>query len=165
MHKIFVMYRLKKGVDMDQYKQWSKEIDQRITPGQPGMIRFEVYEIKGSEKDEPFVEVVEDIEVEDFEAWMETCRQPGMAYVIETLASSSTSRRSRSSTASVSFPICRTVRGHRLRHSARAVSHYCGFIKGARSGFPWGSLSPSTYKGVDKCQAIPQRIMRASLSG
>ena len=58
-----------------------------------------------------------------------------------------------------------TVRGNCLRHSARAVSHYCGFIKGARSGFPWGSLSPSTYEGVDKCQAIPQRIMRASLSG
>lgn len=85
MHKIFVMYRLKKGVDMEQYKQWSKEIDQRITPGQPGLIRFEVYEIKGSEKDEPFVEVVEDIEVEDFDAWMETCRQPGMAYVQETI--------------------------------------------------------------------------------
>lgn len=85
MQKIFVMYRLKSGVNMDQYKQWSKEIDQRITPGQPGLIRFEVYEIKGAEREQPFVEVVEDIEVEDFEAWMETCRQPGMAYVQETV--------------------------------------------------------------------------------
>jgi hypothetical protein len=85
MHKIFVMYRLKNGVSMDQYKHWSKEIDQRITPGQPGLIRFEVYEIKGAEKGEPFVQVVEDIEVEDFDAWMETCRQQGMAYVIETV--------------------------------------------------------------------------------
>ena len=85
MHKIFVMYRLRKGVNMEQYKQWSKEIDQRITPGQPGLIRFEVYEIKGSDKGEPFVEVVEDIEVEDFDAWMETCLQPGMAYVQETI--------------------------------------------------------------------------------
>lgn len=87
MQKIFVMYRLKKGVTIDQYKQWSKEIDQRITPGQPGMIRFEVYEIKGADKGEPFVEVVEDIEVEDFDAWMETCRQAGMAYVQETIES------------------------------------------------------------------------------
>ena len=85
MHKISVMYRLKQGVNIEQYKQWSKEIDQRITPGQPGMIRFEVYEIKGSDNGEPFVEVVEDIEVEDFDAWMETCRQPGMAYVQETI--------------------------------------------------------------------------------
>jgi len=86
MHKIFVMYRLKKGVTMDQYKQWSKEIDQRITPGQPGMIRFEVYEIKGADKGEPFVEVVEDIEVEDYDAWMKTCTERGMAYVQETVA-------------------------------------------------------------------------------
>ena len=85
MHKIFVMYRLKQGVNIEQYKQWSREIDQRITPGQPGMIRFEVYEVKGSDNGEPFVEVVEDIEVEDFDAWMETCRQPGMAYVQETI--------------------------------------------------------------------------------
>lgn len=86
MHKIFVLYRLKKGVDMEQYKRWSKEIDQRITPAQPGMIRFEVYEVMGSDKGEPFVQVVEDIEVQDFDAWMETCRQPGRAYVQETIA-------------------------------------------------------------------------------
>jgi hypothetical protein len=85
MHKIYVMYKLKNGVTMDQYKQWSKEIDQRITPGQPGMIRFEVYEIKGADKGVPFVQVVEDIEVEDYDAWMETCRQSGMAYVQETV--------------------------------------------------------------------------------
>lgn len=85
MHKIFVMYRLKKGVSIDQYKQWSKDIDQRITPGQQGCIRFEVYEIKGADNGEPFVEVVEDIEVEDFDAWMQTCRQSGMAYVQETI--------------------------------------------------------------------------------
>jgi hypothetical protein len=85
MHKIYVMYKLKKGVTMDQYKQWSKEIDQRITPGQPGMIRFEVYEIKGADKGEPFVQVVEDIEVEDYDAWMQTCRESGMAYVQETV--------------------------------------------------------------------------------
>lgn len=86
MHKMFVMYKLKKGITIDQYKQWSREIDQRITPGQPGMIRFEVYEIKGAEKGEPFVQVVEDIEVEDFDAWLETCKKPGMAYVQETIA-------------------------------------------------------------------------------
>ena len=61
MHKIFVMYRLKGGVTMEQYKTWSREIDQRITPGQPGMIRFEVYAIEGAEKGDPFVQVVEDI--------------------------------------------------------------------------------------------------------
>lgn len=86
MHKIYVMYKLKRGVTMEQYKAWSKEIDQRITPGQPGMIRFEVYAIEGAESGEPFVQVVEDIEVTDFRAWMETCKKPGMAYVQETFS-------------------------------------------------------------------------------
>lgn len=86
MHKVLVMYKLKKGVTIGQYKQWSREIDQRITPGQPGMIRFEVYEILGAEKGDPFVQIVEDIEVEDFHAWIETCKQPGMTYVQETIS-------------------------------------------------------------------------------
>jgi hypothetical protein len=86
MHKIFVMYKLKSGVTLDQYKAWSREIDQRITPGQPGMIRFEVYAIEGAEKGEPSVHVVEDIEVADFNEWIETCKKPGMAYVQETIA-------------------------------------------------------------------------------
>jgi hypothetical protein len=85
MHKIFVMYRLKDGVSMEQYKAWSREIDQRITPGQPGMIRFEVYAIEGAEKGEPFVQVVEDIEVTDFHEWIATCKKAGMAYVQETI--------------------------------------------------------------------------------
>src|SRR5215216_130498 len=86
MQKIFVMYRLKQGVTMDLYKAWSREIDQRITPGQPGMIRFEVYAIEGAEKGEPFVQVVEDIEVEDAREWFATANKSGMAYVQETIA-------------------------------------------------------------------------------
>ncbi|MBB5755112.1 hypothetical protein [Prosthecomicrobium pneumaticum] len=86
MHKIFVMYKLKPGVTLERYKAWSTEIDQRITPGQPGMIRFEVYAIEGAEKGEPSVHVVEDIEVEDFHAWSKTAQGPGMAYVQETIA-------------------------------------------------------------------------------
>ena len=86
MQKIFVMYRLKDGVTMDHYRAWSRTIDQRITPGQPGMIRFEVYAIEGAEKGEPFVHVVEDIEVVDAREWFATCAKPGMAYVQETIA-------------------------------------------------------------------------------
>lgn len=86
MQKIFVMYRLKQGVTMDRYKAWSREIDQRITPGQPGMIRFEVYAIEGAEKGEPFVQVVEDIEVTDAREWFATANKPGMAYVQKTIA-------------------------------------------------------------------------------
>ena len=86
MQKIFVMYRLKDGVSMETYKAWSREIDQRITPGQPGMIRFEVYAIEGAEKGDPFVQVVEDIEVIDAREWFATAGKPGMAYIQETIA-------------------------------------------------------------------------------
>ena len=84
MQKVFVSYRLRAGVSIEQYKAWSREIDQRITPGQKGIIRFEVYAIEGADKGEPFCQIVEDIEVESFEAFTETVRGSGMAYVMET---------------------------------------------------------------------------------
>lgn len=85
MQKVFVSYKLKPGVDISQYESWSKEIDQRITPGQSGIIRFEVYKIEGADKGEPFCQVVEDIEVESFEKFNETVNGPGMKYVLETI--------------------------------------------------------------------------------
>jgi hypothetical protein len=71
VQKVFVSYRLRAGVGIEQYKAWSREIDQRITPGQKGIIRFEVYAIEGADKGEPFCQIVEDIEVESFEAFTE----------------------------------------------------------------------------------------------
>jgi hypothetical protein len=84
VQKVFVSYRLRAGVSIEQYKAWSREIDQRITPGQKGIIRFEVYAIEGADKGEPFCQILEDIEVESFEAFTETVRGSGMAYVMET---------------------------------------------------------------------------------
>lgn len=85
MQKVFVSYKLKPGVSMEQYLAWSSAIDQRITPGQKGVIRFEVYRIEGAENGEPFCQIVEDIEVESYEAFAATVAGPGMAYVIETI--------------------------------------------------------------------------------
>ncbi len=85
MQKVFVSYKLKKGVSLDQYKAWSREVDQRITPGQAGVIRFEVYAIEGAENGEPFCEIVEDIEVESYESFTKTVAGPGMSYILETI--------------------------------------------------------------------------------
>ena len=85
MQKVFVMYKLLPGVTLDQYMSWSKEIDQRITPGQEGIIRFEVYAIEhidGAGGGQ--YEVVEDIEVESWDAFQRCVASPGMAYVQET---------------------------------------------------------------------------------
>lgn len=82
MHKVFVMYRLRPGVTMDEYVRWSSEVDQRITPSQRGCIRFEVYAIDGSEDgSEPAYQIVEDIEVESWEVWQQTLQGEGMAVV------------------------------------------------------------------------------------
>lgn len=85
MQKVFVSYKLKPGITPDQYAAWSREVDQRITPGQKGVIRFEVYRIEGADKGEPFCQIVEDIEVESFEAFTETVKGEGMAYIMETI--------------------------------------------------------------------------------
>ena len=40
MIKVFVMYKLKPGVSLEDYWKWSIEVDQKITPFQPGVYRF-----------------------------------------------------------------------------------------------------------------------------
>lgn len=66
--KVFTMHKLKKGVTMEDYKKWSREVDQKITLAQPGIRKFEVYEISGSEEGTPPFDIVEVIEAESWEA-------------------------------------------------------------------------------------------------
>jgi hypothetical protein len=85
MQKVLVMYKLRPDVTLDQYISWSKQIDQRITPGQAGITRFEVYAVEHVEgPDNAQYEVVEDIEVESWDAFQQCVDGPGMAYVQET---------------------------------------------------------------------------------
>lgn len=82
MQRVFVMYKLKPGVSMDDYKKWSKEVDQKITPYQPGVKSFKVFEIKGAEKGTSPYRIVEDIEVESWEAWQKVVSGEGMKKVV-----------------------------------------------------------------------------------
>ena len=82
MQKIFLMYNLKKGVSMEDYKKWSREVDQQITPKQEGVNKFEVYEIKGAEKGTPPCQIAEDIDVESWEKWQEVLKSKGMERVV-----------------------------------------------------------------------------------
>lgn len=85
MQKVLVMYKLRPGVTLDQYTSWSKQIDQRITPGQDGIIRFEVYAVQRVNGPEGAqYQVVEDIDVESWDAFERCVAGPGMAYVQET---------------------------------------------------------------------------------
>lgn len=84
MQKIFVTYNLKPGVTLEQYTKWSHEVDQRITPGEKGVIRFEVYVIEGVISGKQTYQIIEDIEVEDYQTWEKSMNGPGMDYVRET---------------------------------------------------------------------------------
>ena len=61
-----MMYRLKSGVKIDDYKKWSLEVDQKITPYQPGVKSFQVYEINRVENGAAY-QILEDIDVEKAE--------------------------------------------------------------------------------------------------
>lgn len=84
MQKVFVMYKLKPEVSIEDYRKWSVSLDQKVTPFQPGVYRFEVYAIKGAEKGESPYQIVEDIEVESFKQWQKIVNSKAMKEVIET---------------------------------------------------------------------------------
>lgn len=84
MQKVFVMYKLKPEVSIEDYRKWSVSLDQKVTPFQPGVYRFEVYTIEGAEKGESPYQIVEDIEVESFEQWQKIVNSKAMKEVIET---------------------------------------------------------------------------------
>ena len=83
MQKVFVMYKLKPGVDVQKYIEWSKTVDQTTTPFQPGVYRFDVYRMKGAEKGESPYDIVEDVDVDSWEAWQQAVNGPGMAKVVK----------------------------------------------------------------------------------
>jgi hypothetical protein len=84
MQKVFVMYKLKPGVSIEAYRKWSVALDQKVTPFQPGVHRFEVYEIEGAEKGKPEYQIVEDIDVESWEAWQKVVASEAMREVVKT---------------------------------------------------------------------------------
>jgi len=86
MEKVFVMYRLQPGVSFDEYCDWSRNADQRITPRQPACIRFEVYAIESASDGEARYQIVEEIEVESWEAWEETLANNEMRSLAASLA-------------------------------------------------------------------------------
>jgi len=78
MQRVFVMYKLKDGVSVESYKKWSREVDQKITPKQPGIHRFDVYEIKGGQNGEAPYHIVEVIDVENWEVWQKVLKSEAM---------------------------------------------------------------------------------------
>jgi uncharacterized protein (TIGR02118 family) len=81
LQKVFSMYKLRPDVKIEDYRKWSREVDQVITASQPGVHHFEVYEIKGAGKGAPPYQIVEDIDVDSFEAWQKVLSNEAMKKV------------------------------------------------------------------------------------
>jgi quinol monooxygenase YgiN len=82
--KVFITYKLNDDVTREQYRQWSREIDQPMASRQPGVISYEIYEVTGSgTEDRPSFDIVEAIEAESREAWEAVNNQPEMKDAVE----------------------------------------------------------------------------------
>lgn len=84
MEKVFVLYKLKPGVSIEQYRNWSVNLDQKVTPFQPGVHRFEVYEIKGAEIGESPYRIIEDVDVDSWDEWQKVMASDAMKEILET---------------------------------------------------------------------------------
>ncbi len=65
--KVFTMHKLKNGVSIEDYKKWSREVDQPKSISQTEVLNFEVYEILGSvdsDDKRPEYDIIEVVEVE-----------------------------------------------------------------------------------------------------
>jgi hypothetical protein len=78
MQRVFIMYRLKAGARMQDFWKFSKETDQPLVKRQEGVHSFEVFEITGSDKGKPDVDIVESILVDSYEKWVEVTNRPEM---------------------------------------------------------------------------------------
>ncbi|ALG10629.1 hypothetical protein [Kibdelosporangium phytohabitans] len=83
MQKVYCLYKLKPGVTAEQYIEWSKGVDQAITRQQPCVHQFRVYRFEGRRGGEAPWDVIEDIDVDSWEAWEKCLTTPEMADVVK----------------------------------------------------------------------------------
>jgi len=69
MERVFVIYNLKPGVSIDEYRKFSIDIDQKITPNQAGIDKQEIYSIKRADTEYPKFQIVEIFDVDSWEAY------------------------------------------------------------------------------------------------
>jgi len=91
--KLVAMYNLKKNAKLAEFKRWSKEVDQKITPGLPGYQRFDIFEVAGvldgskppyryTDSNIPY-KIIEFMEIESQEALERSQTSPVMSKVMK----------------------------------------------------------------------------------
>jgi hypothetical protein len=81
--KVFISYRINRDRTRDEYRSWSRDVDQPMASRQPGVISYEIYEIQGSGTGESWTDVIEVIEAESWEAWQKVNDYPEMKEAVE----------------------------------------------------------------------------------
>ena len=67
----------------EQYREWSRAIDQPMASRQPGVLKYEIYEIEGAWQRRASVRHLEVIDAESWEAWQAVNDQPEMKEAVE----------------------------------------------------------------------------------
>jgi hypothetical protein len=83
MVRVFITYKLRRGVSRDHYRRWSREVDQAVASRQPGVLSYRVFEVSGSGKGDAPCDIVEEIEAESREAWEKVNEYPEMKPVVK----------------------------------------------------------------------------------
>ena len=83
MIKVFIGYKLNEDVTREEYRRWSRDVDQPLASRQPGVVRYEIYEIESAGSGEPDIDVVEVIEAESRDAWEAVNDRPEMKEAVE----------------------------------------------------------------------------------
>ena len=66
--KLFLLYRLREGIDPERYREWSLSRDQPTLKGCEGISDYRVFSVADPEGRSPYT-VVEQVEVADWETW------------------------------------------------------------------------------------------------
>lgn len=83
MTMVIITYDLADGVTREQYREWSRTVDQVVGGSQPGIRRYEVFEVDDAGVGEVDCDIVEVIEADSIEAWEAVNGYPAMKPVYE----------------------------------------------------------------------------------
>jgi hypothetical protein len=82
MQVIINLFNLKPGADAEEFKKWSKKVDQRTAPSQKGVYSLKVVELKKNDKGVNY-QFAEIIKVLSNEAWEEALKTDEMIEVVQ----------------------------------------------------------------------------------
>lgn len=79
--KVFTTYNLKPETDIDEFLDFSRNIDQPTCAKMAACESFEVYIVRGEVSGKPVFQIIENIDVVSWEAWQETLASEEFAEV------------------------------------------------------------------------------------